>query len=93
MWWTHLFTTPSPRSRFLALVARRHSPSQLSIVPAPLRAQTGQVIDVPSGGNLQQALNAVQPGGTVRFAAGATFVGSFTLRAKAACARRRAPTS
>jgi len=45
-------------------------------------AQTGQIIDVPAGGNLQQALNAVLPGGTVRLAAGATFTGSFTLPAK-----------
>ena len=42
----------------------------------------GSVIDVPAGGNLQQALNAVQPGGTMRLAPGATYVGSFTLPAK-----------
>ena len=29
-------------------------------------AQSPQIIDVPAGGNLQQALNAVQPGGTIR---------------------------
>ena len=40
------------------------------------------VIDVPAGGDLQQALNQVQPGGTVRLASGATFVGNFTLPAK-----------
>ena len=37
---------------------------------------------MPAGGNLQQALNAVQPGGTIRLAAGATYVGTFTLPAK-----------
>ncbi len=29
---------------------------------------TSQIIDVPAGGNLQQALNQVQPGGTIRLA-------------------------
>ena len=43
---------------------------------------TSQIIDVPAGGNLQQALNQVQPGGTVRLARGATYIGSFTLPAK-----------
>ena len=45
-------------------------------------AQAGAVIDVPAGGSLQQALNAVQPGGTIRLAAGATYTGTFTLPAK-----------
>lgn len=44
--------------------------------------QSAQVIDVPAGGNLQQALNTVQPGGTIRLAPGASYVGSFTLPAK-----------
>ena len=44
--------------------------------------QTEQIIDVPAGGSLQQALNAVQPGGTIRLAPGAAYVGSFTLPAK-----------
>ena len=48
---------------------------------APL-VQNGQVIDVAAGGSLQQALNAVLPGGTIRLAAGATYVGAFTLPAK-----------
>jgi len=48
---------------------------------APL-VQNGQVIDVAAGGNLQQALNAVLPGGTIRLAAGATYIGAFTLPAK-----------
>jgi hypothetical protein len=43
---------------------------------------TGEVIDVPAGGNLQQAINQVQPGGTIRLTAGATYVGNFTLPAK-----------
>ena len=44
--------------------------------------QTEQIIDVPAGGSVQQALNAVQPGGTIRLAAGATYLGPFTLPAK-----------
>ena len=40
------------------------------------------VIDVAAGGDLQQALNQVQRGGTVRLAPGATFVGNFTLPVK-----------
>ena len=44
--------------------------------------QTEQIIDVPAGGSLQQALNTVQPGGTIRLARGAAYVGSFTLPAK-----------
>ena len=43
---------------------------------------TGQVIDVPEGGSLQLALNQIQPGGTIRLAPGATYVGTFTLPAK-----------
>ncbi len=45
-------------------------------------AQSGTVIDVPPGGSLQQALNNIQPGGTIRLAAGAAYVGNFTLPAK-----------
>ena len=84
MWWTHLFTARSSRNnRFLALSFVASAAISAVIVPADLRVQAaGQVIDVPAGGNLQQALNAVQPGGTIRLAAGATYVGSFTLPAK-----------
>jgi hypothetical protein len=44
--------------------------------------QAGTIIDVPAGGNLQAALNQVQPGGTIRLAPGAIYVGSYTLPAK-----------
>jgi hypothetical protein len=40
-------------------------------------------IVVPDGGDLQGALARAQPGDTVELAAGATFVGNFTLPAKA----------
>jgi hypothetical protein len=39
-------------------------------------------IDVAAGGDLQLALNQVRPGRMVRLAAGATYVGNFTLPAK-----------
>jgi hypothetical protein len=45
-------------------------------------AQSPQIIDVPAGGNLQQALTAAQPGATIRLTPGATYVGTFTLPAK-----------
>ena len=43
-------------------------------------AQTVRVVG--PGGDLQAALNAAQPGDTIRLAAGATFVGNFVLPAK-----------
>ncbi len=82
MWWTHPFANnTSSKSWFRALAVIVAAISAV-IVPAPLRAQTGQVIDVPAGGNLQHALNTVQPGGTIRLAAGAVYVGTYTLPAK-----------
>ncbi|HMF93904.1 MAG TPA: DUF5666 domain-containing protein [Vicinamibacterales bacterium] len=46
---------------------------------APARAAT---IPVPSGGDLQQAINAAQPGDTITLAPGAVYSGAFTLTAK-----------
>ena len=43
---------------------------------------TPSPIDVPAGGNLQDALNQVQRGGTIRLASGAVFMGNFVLPAK-----------
>ena len=51
----------------------------LSVVVAAADAETRRV---PAGGNLQQALDAAQPGDVVLLAAGATFTGSFVLRKK-----------
>jgi hypothetical protein len=39
-------------------------------------------IDVPAGADLQQVLNQVVRGQTIRLAAGATYIGNFTLRAR-----------
>jgi hypothetical protein len=43
---------------------------------------TTNVINLPAGGDLQQALNSVARGGTIRLAPGATYVGNFVLPAK-----------
>jgi len=48
--------------------------------PVPCAAAT---VTVPSGGDLQQAINAAAPGDTIALAPGATFTGSFTLPNKA----------
>jgi len=50
--------------------------------PTPTPAQTGTVINVPAGADLQAAIDAAQPGDTIRLEAGATFVGNFRLPAK-----------
>ncbi|TLZ69429.1 MAG: hypothetical protein E6K14_09425, partial [Methanobacteriota archaeon] len=39
-------------------------------------------LDVPPGGDLQQALDQAQPGDTIQLAAGATYTGPFTLPTK-----------
>ena len=39
-------------------------------------------IDVPAGGSLQTALDQVAPGGTIRLAPGATYVGNYRMPAK-----------
>ena len=44
--------------------------------------QTGKTISVPSGANLQTALNSALPGDTIELAAGATFTGNFVLPKK-----------
>jgi len=51
--------------------------TSLANTPAP-----GNTIPVPSGGNLQTALNSANCGDTVALQAGATFTGKFTLPAK-----------
>ena len=88
-WENHGFQNASPRerrpstSRVVRTVAYGSALAALLFLPSSnTAAQAGAVIDVPAGGSLQQALNAVQPGGTIRLAAGATYTGSFTLPAK-----------
>lgn len=50
----------------------------LALAPGSLNAAT---ITVGAGGNLQAAINAARPGDTIVLAAGATFIGNFTLPA------------
>jgi hypothetical protein len=45
-------------------------------------APTGHIVQVPSGGDLQAALDKAQPGDTLVLQAGAVYTGPFTLRAK-----------
>jgi hypothetical protein len=60
------------------------------VLPAPPQVyvdttfpvQTGRTISVAAGGDLQGALNSAQPGDTILLAAGATFMGAFTLPVK-----------
>ena len=60
------------------------------LVPALLALTTSlsfaSTLSVPSGGDLQAAINAAQPGDTILIAAGATFVGPFTLPNKSGTA-------
>jgi hypothetical protein len=55
----------------------------VTTVIAMLLAPSARAADipVPAGGNLQVALNAARPGDTILLAAGATYVGNFTLPA------------
>jgi hypothetical protein len=53
---------------------------QLTIVYRP--PTTAATIDVPAGGDLQDALNRAVPGQEVRLAAGAVYTGNFVLPAK-----------
>jgi hypothetical protein len=53
------------------------------MLAAPAAAAT---ITVPTGGNLQAAINGAQPGDTIALQAGATYTGSFTLPNKSGSA-------
>src|SRR5688572_5670016 len=47
-----------------------------------IAAQGGAIIQVRAGENLQNAINAAQPGDTLMLEAGATFTGNFVLPVK-----------
>ncbi|MBX4189033.1 hypothetical protein KW785_00370 [Candidatus Parcubacteria bacterium] len=51
-------------------------------VDTTMPTQSGQTINVTSGGNLQAALDTAQPGDTIVLQAGATYTGNFVLRNK-----------
>jgi hypothetical protein len=71
----------APTAAAVVVIASFTAASLATIDAAPF-FQSSQIIDVPAGGNLQQAINGAQPGATIRLAPGATYVGSFTLPAK-----------
>jgi hypothetical protein len=75
----------SIRTNFLTHAAVLACLAAVSVARTDVTAEfqaTGQVIDVPAGGSIQQALNAIQPGGTITLAPGATYVANLTLPAK-----------
>jgi hypothetical protein len=56
----------------------------IAVCLAAAAVQTqGNVIAVPAGGDLQDAINRAQPGDTISLARGAMFVGNYVLPAKA----------
>jgi hypothetical protein len=80
----HRFVGVFPLIAALAPVARAAQPpaGPTVILNTAPPTQAGQTISVPSGGNLQAALNTAQPGDTIELAAGATFTGNFVLPKK-----------
>jgi len=71
-----LSTALSPR----AAAAEPERPRVTMDTAAP--ANHGRTFEVPAGGDLQNALDAAQPGDVIVLEAGATFVGSFVLPVK-----------
>src|SRR4051812_31570642 len=53
-----------------------------SLLLATAGAQSGSVVAVPSGGDLQSALNRAKPGDTIVLDAKGTYVGNFVLPAQ-----------
>jgi uncharacterized protein YjdB len=62
-----------------AVLPQLPSSTPSASVPAP----TGRTIKVAAGGDLQAAINSAQPGDVVALAPGASFIGHFSLPAKA----------
>ncbi len=71
-------TTPSGMIGVLPELPRVYLNTQYSL-------PTGTVWNVPSGGNLQSALNSAQPGDIIKLAAGGTYTGTFILPKHAGC--------
>ncbi|HEV3468234.1 MAG TPA: hypothetical protein VG148_02860, partial [Pyrinomonadaceae bacterium] len=77
---SHLFSLLNAAAPLLRLAA-------CALVVACLHtAARAATINVPAGGDLQAALDRAQPGDEVVLEAGASFVGNFTLPAKAGAA-------
>ena len=71
-------TDPGPGSGVVAVVPELPRAQ----VDARYVAPTGRTINVPSGGDLQQAINSAERGDVILLAPGATYVGPFDLPAK-----------
>src|SRR5437870_5227887 len=68
---------------FSAPAAGQNYPQPPAVsVDTTMPVQTGSVIWVPAGGDLQAALNAARLGDTIELQAGATWTGSFGLPTK-----------
>jgi hypothetical protein len=75
-------TTPPPTGPVTppsGLTAAQPQPPQAGVPDARFVAPTGRVIRVGSGGGVQEALNAAQPGDAVVLTAGASYSGNFIL--------------
>ncbi|WP_284352799.1 ricin-type beta-trefoil lectin domain protein, partial [Roseisolibacter agri] len=70
-------TSPAPTTETTPELPR-------ATVDTRMPAQTGRVIAVPAGGDLQAALDAAQPGDVITLANGATYAGNFVLPSKPA---------
>lgn len=64
----------------IALASTPELPRVLVDTSPPI--QTGTVVKVPAGGDLQAAINLATPGDTIVLTAGASYVGNFELPAK-----------
>jgi Bacterial surface proteins containing Ig-like domains len=73
-------TTPVPPDVGVVVAALPTISLPTAMPTAP--ASGGKVISVTAGTNLQQALDAAQPGDVVELAPGASYVGNFVLRNK-----------
>ncbi len=62
--------------------ASSHPTLPKATVSTAMPAVTGKTITVPSGGNLQKAIDDAAPGDVIVLKAGATYTGNFTLRKK-----------
>ncbi len=76
----HLPSGSKPASVYLSYSGFA-GPAELprSYVDTTMPTQVGKTISVPSGGDLQAAINSANPGDTIVLQAGATYKGNFTL--------------
>ena len=75
--------TPQTATKPLSISVATGTPELPRVfIDTSMPVQTGSVINVPAGRDFQGALNGATCGDTIQLAAGARFVGNFTLPAK-----------